>query len=44
MDQDDLERKNAELPKSSITADIWLGVALAGLNTLIVIGLYIVYK
>jgi hypothetical protein len=44
MDQDDdLERKIAGLTES-VTADLWLGLALAGVNTLVVIGLYIVFK
>jgi hypothetical protein len=44
MDQDDdLERKIAGLTES-VTADIWLGLALAGVNTLVVIGLYIVFN
>jgi hypothetical protein len=44
MDRDDHPKpKIAGLPES-VTADIWLGVALAGVNTLIVIGLYIVFK
>jgi hypothetical protein len=43
MDQDDdLERKIAGLTES-VAADIWLGLALAGVNTLVVIGLYIVF-
>jgi hypothetical protein len=43
MDQDDdLERNIAGLHES-VTADIWLGVVLGGVNTLIVIGLYIVF-
>jgi hypothetical protein len=36
------ERNLDELPESVI-ADVFLGVALAGVNTLVVIGLFIVF-
>jgi hypothetical protein len=44
MDQDDdPDLNNAGLPES-VTPDIWLGLVLVGLNTLVVIGLYIAFK